>query len=325
MKKQDFRSLSWALLIGAVLFQSCTKDVESVEVELEPVRYKDFVADGVFTDFETFTEGPNGLIMDIYTPADGYTGSRPVILFAHGGSFVDGSRDLPDMKYLCNQFAKRGYLTATMSYRLGTINQVLGDSVAAADIVVKAVHDAKAAVRFLKRHAAKYNIDTGKVFVGGNSAGAVMMLHLAYLRDGQNIPSHVQAALQNNGGFEGNRGNSGFSSNVHAVISLAGGIARTEWVDNPNIPLVSLHGDADDIVPFNCNKVFFNFPPLNNRISLCGSGAIHSSLPAGFPADLYVYTNAGHVPWNGPDGNMNAQFAPGEKFIVDFLYERFFK
>lgn len=328
--KHFLSSFSKVAFVATVVFFQACKSEPTDEFSAEPVRFRDFVTELVFTETAVFTEGQGPMLsMDIYMPGDGSTAPRPVILFAHGGAFVDGARDLPDMRYICNQFAKRGFVTVSMSYRLGTVNQVLGDSVTAAAVVVNAVHDGKAAVRYLKKsfgvNGNPYNIDTSKFFVGGNSAGAVLMLHLAFLKDGQNIPSHIQAALQNNGGIEGNRGNAGYSSNVHGVISMAGGINKTEWIDNPNIPLVSIHGDADDVVPFNCNKVFFNFPPLNNRISLCGSGAIHSSLPVGFPADLYVYANAGHCPWNGPDGGMNAQFAPGEKFIVDFIYEQFFK
>jgi pimeloyl-ACP methyl ester carboxylesterase len=328
MKK--FFTLSAAFLMWATAFLmiGCSSEEKTSDPNITPQRYRDFVIQNVRKQTVVYTENAS-LQMDIYTPDETTNIPRPVIVWAHGGAFVDGFRDMADMQHLCLQFARRGFVTATISYRLGTIPTVLGDSISAADVVIKAVHDGKAAIRFLKKSFVEdgnpYNLDTGKILVGGNSAGAVLMLHLAYLEPNMTFPSNIELAFQNNGGFEGNRGHSAYSSNVKGVISLAGGINRTEWIQNSSIPLVSLHGDADDVVPFNCNKVFFNFPPLDNRISLCGSGAIHNSLPASFPAAMYVYPNAGHCPWNGPDGGMNQQFAPGEKFIVDFLYEQFFQ
>ena len=64
--------------------------------------------------------------MDIYTPVgDNYT-NRPLLIFAHGGSFIGGSKTNPTMVDLCETFAKRGYVTASINYRLATHNSVLG-------------------------------------------------------------------------------------------------------------------------------------------------------------------------------------------------------
>ena len=56
--------------------------------------------------------------MDIYT-ADGDSElNRPVIIFMHGGTFIGGDKSTPDCVDFCESFAKRGYVTISMNYRL---------------------------------------------------------------------------------------------------------------------------------------------------------------------------------------------------------------
>ena len=58
------------------------------------------------------------LKLDIYTADDKYGASkRPTIVFVHGGAFVSG--DKTDFAPACEAFAKLGYTTATVQYRLG--------------------------------------------------------------------------------------------------------------------------------------------------------------------------------------------------------------
>ena len=56
--------------------------------------------------------------MDVYSPADDDFNSRPLIFFMYGGSFIGGSKTNPTMVDLCETFAKRGYVTASINYRL---------------------------------------------------------------------------------------------------------------------------------------------------------------------------------------------------------------
>src|ERR1035437_1260110 len=122
------------------------------------------------------------LTMDIYQPTGDVATQRPVIIFAHGGSFIGGTKTDADEVALATRFAKRGYLTASISYRLGMgfpINQT-----GATKAVWRAVQDMKAAVRFFRKDAATtntYKADPNYIFVGGYSAGAFMAVHYAYL------------------------------------------------------------------------------------------------------------------------------------------------
>jgi carboxylesterase type B len=59
------------------------------------------------------------LFMNIYEPDGDTLSRRPLIILAFGGSFTFGSRTSPDILKLCNAFAKKGYVTSTIDYRLG--------------------------------------------------------------------------------------------------------------------------------------------------------------------------------------------------------------
>ena len=56
--------------------------------------------------------------MDIYTPDGDTEINRPLILFIHGGSFYGGDKSSVDCQDFCKEFAKKGYVTASVNYRL---------------------------------------------------------------------------------------------------------------------------------------------------------------------------------------------------------------
>src|SRR5215472_6529350 len=86
------------------------------------------------------------MAMDIVRPSSPPEAALPAVLLIHGGGFRAGNRQ----SYLPTaiKLAERGYVAATMSYRLSPRNQFPA-----------AVEDAKAAVRFLRANASKYGID----------------------------------------------------------------------------------------------------------------------------------------------------------------------
>ena len=59
------------------------------------------------------------LLMDIYQPSGDTQARRPVIIFAHQGGFLTGSRTDAYMVNVCTRFARLGYVTASIEYRLG--------------------------------------------------------------------------------------------------------------------------------------------------------------------------------------------------------------
>ncbi len=148
--------------------------------------------------FESGVEyaNPDGqhLQLDIARPKAG-DGPFPAVLCIHGGGFRAGTREGYDA--LCVRLAERGYVAATVTYRLAPKYRFPA-----------AVHDCKAAVRWLRANAARYKIDPARVGVTGSSAGG----HLAQFLG-------VTAGVKE---FEGDGGNAGQSSAVACVVNVYG-------------------------------------------------------------------------------------------------------
>jgi acetyl esterase/lipase len=113
-----------------------------------------------------YTSAINGkLFLDIVRPRDNSGAPHPAVLCIHGGGFRAGNREsyLP----LCIRLAQRGYVAATVTYRLAPTFQFPAP-----------LHDVKAAVRYLRANAAKFSIDPSRVGVTGGSAGGQLALML---------------------------------------------------------------------------------------------------------------------------------------------------
>lgn len=138
--------------------------------------------------------GSRTLEMDIYRPK-GAWGELPALVCIHGGGWAKGNR--ASHEKVAQALAARGYVAATISYRLS------GEAPFPA-----AIHDCKAAVRFLRANAKKYGIDTANIGAIGLSAGG-----------------HLTALLATSGGakkLEGEGGNAKFSSAIQAAVPMGG-------------------------------------------------------------------------------------------------------
>lgn len=216
------------------------------------------------------------LSMDIFEPVGDAAAARPVIIWVHGGSFIFGSRT--DMRVFAETYARLGYVTASIDYRLFPISLGIPDSTKALDAAIKAVGDLKAAVRHLRRDAEtdnRFRIDPDRILIGGLSAGAITAVHAAYLSEDDDIPAHVQAIVDANGGIHGSTGDSinrSYSSEVLGVISMSGAIYDERWISASDPPLVSFHAKDDDVVPY-----YDDFARIGglNIIRLKGSGIMY--------------------------------------------------
>lgn len=312
MKKLILFSL--LLIVVSPLFSQCNGRYDSEifsSVTKTTVNYSDQFSD-------------NEHKADIYTPDGDTETNRPLIIYMHGGSFYAGDKADTDCVDFCESFAKRGYVCVSINYRLVPVTQILAFLSSAAEQyeeVLKATMDAKAAVRFFRKDAANgntYGIDESTIFIGGYSAGGVTAIHLAYLDSISDLPTspvNVQNMITNMGGIEGDAGNDGYSSQVSGVISFAGGIHDLNWIDATDEPIVSVQGDLDDVVNFNCG------PALNNPavLDLCGLNAIHPIADSlGVINNKLIFTNTGHN-W-GAGGNLSSDFLLALEFVKDFLY-----
>lgn len=216
------------------------------------------------------------LKMDIYMPdpAGDYLPKRPMVLLIHGGSFINGQRE--DMAPLCMDLARRGFVAATMSYRLGwdcnptfSLFSICADCGNQADklrvAAYRSVQDARAGLRFLAAHATDYGIDTEALIIGGTSAGSVAAIHALYL-DQQTANSfcpHCEAAVgpldEGVNDFQGDYKIIGLINNCGAILDPAA-------LDNAaEVPVIHFHDDNDCVVPsnqgwalgcFNCTAFF---------------------------------------------------------------------
>lgn len=106
------------------------------------------------------------LQLDIYRPTD-LTGPAPLLVFIHGGSWKGGKRS--DYLVYLVAFAQRGYVTATVSYRL------LGDAPYPA-----CIEDINDAVRWLCANGENYGYDPERIALIGGSAGGHLAMLSAY-------------------------------------------------------------------------------------------------------------------------------------------------
>ncbi len=303
-----------SILITNGLFSQCEGRYEAEifsSVNVTTVNYSD-----VYTD--------NEHRMDIYTPDGDLETNRPLILYMHGGSFYGGDKAMLDCIDFCENMAKRGYVTASLNYRLSNIVSFLLSNETQYETVLKAVSDVKSAIRYFRKDADNgntYGIDPTSIFVGGYSAGAVIAIHLAYIDEISDLPTapiDVQAIVNNVGGsygLEGDAGHYGYSSEVSGVISFAGGINDVNWIDSDDEPLVSIQGTTDLTVNYNCG------PGMNNPqiLTLCGSGEMHPKADnVGLLNDKLIFNGEGHT-W-AASGDSNPLFIQALDFTSGFLF-----
>jgi len=181
------------------------------------------------------------LYMDIYEPVDSSTAARPLIMMIHGGAFIYGDKqDLPYKKW-CQHFASLGYVVASINYRLGCLLDKQDMDCAG----YRAVQDANAALRFLVANASKYRIDPNQIFTWGSSAGGITALNVAFMNN-TNRPETVVGEGSINGISLDNK----TKFHVKAVANLWGAVHDTTILATSNTAVISIHGNADEIVPF---------------------------------------------------------------------------
>ena len=124
-------------------------------------------------------QGQNqALLLDLYLPPGTTPAARPTVLLFHGGGFVGGNRS--GVRTDAISWARRGFVAAGVSYRLGTPASVSSNLLAVAG---RAIDDAMESVRWLKSNATTYRIDSAKIAAVGFSAGGAIALGVAVADD----------------------------------------------------------------------------------------------------------------------------------------------
>ncbi len=291
---KQFNLLIISLFCAATTYSQCDdgryRDIIFSELDIQTdINY------GENVDYLGVTQS---LDLDVYQPADDTETERPLVIFAHGGSFITGSKQGPDVVPLCRDLASMGYVTASIEYRLG-INILNDLTQAASEAVLRGYHDMKAAIRFMRKSVAEdgnpYGIDPDQIFIAGVSAGGFITLHTAYMDDLNEIPENIdQNATGLTGGLEGDTGNDGYSSEVSAVINICGALGDVDWIQTGDEPVLSFHGPFDTTVPYGSETLsLFGFPVIDVE----GSSSVHvRAEEVGLTQCFEIYEDQGHVP-----------------------------
>jgi acetyl esterase/lipase len=236
--------------------------------------------------------GDTELKLDLARPAG--DGPFPAIVFIHGGGWSGGNRQA--YRAQIREAATRGYFAATISYRLMQFDQAKKETTTATPIFPAQIHDAKAAIRWVRSNAEKYHVDPDRIGVTGGSAGGHLSLLVGLTDPASNL--------------EGESGNPDQSSRVQAVVNVFGptdmascyekssvawifrlfmggtpdeaaqqykAASPLTYVSKDDPPVLTLHGDQDALVPVEQAKV------LDDKMK--AAGASHT---------LMVFEGQGH-------------------------------
>ena len=139
--------------------------------------------------------GERKLLLDAFYPKQIASGKRIAVIIIHGGGWRTGNRTLHHP--LAQRLAGLGYVCFTPEYRLST-----------EALYPAAIQDIKSAIHWIRKNAAKYNIDQNKIAVAGHSAGGELA---AMVGVANNI--HGNGCIKN------------ISDKVNAVIDMDGLLA----------------------------------------------------------------------------------------------------
>ena len=270
----------------------------------EKIPYRDAIYEVHEPDTYTYAiKGKDTLAFDLFLPKGTEESARPVVLFVHGGGFAGGKKDGEAQHNFCRELARRGYVAATMSYRLTMKGKSFHCDQPAENKIKTfqaAVNDVRSATAVLRDMAKNIKINPDQIVLAGSSAGAEAVLHAAYwatdqFNEGeQELPSDFSYA---------------------GVISFAGALIDVEMIQEDNaIPTQLFHGTCDNLVPYGTAAHHYCQPGDPGYLMLDGAHSIANYLHAmGKPYYLHTTCGGGHEVAGTPIRIYVEE-------IVDFLY-----
>jgi acetyl esterase/lipase len=319
------------ILSGSLAFIFCLPAKTQIK---QPIKYKDLVFPGTTVEKDLSYAAPEGeagkkgqsTLFDLYQPRQDSTPLRPLIIWMHGGGFKFGSKEAKGIQLWCKTFSARGYVCAAINYRLGRKDLAFNFT----ELVKNcygAVQDARQAIAFFKNNCARFRVDTSRIVLAGNSAGGMIALQAAYSSNAD-LLKLIGGLGPSRPGFSGHGPNDPYSTmpvdahnpvNAAAVINFWGGIFNPAWLRNARVPIVSVHGKKDRIVPYD-----------HKGYPLYGSFVIHIAADSlRIPNSLKTYDDYSH--------ELQKHFNPlivgreterrwleAGQFAADFLYGELF-
>ena len=189
----------------------------------------------------------------------------------------------------------------------------------------QATQDAHAAMRYLISKKDIYRIDPDFLFVGGASAGSITAINLAYMRNKDRPQSSYSSFFMEDLGDIESSGN-GIDNDfkIKAIANMWGSIYDLNILKNENVPIISFHGDVDEILPYGkgypfkaigeFQKVFFD--------EMYGSSVIHQKAnELGIRSVLHTFPGQGHTLHLDENRKLNENFYTIQNEMVDFFYD----
>ena len=173
-------------------------------------------------------------------------GDLPVVIYLHGGAWRNGSyRNLASGAW---QLAQSGFAVAAVEFR------------GSDDAIYPApIDDCRAAIGFIKRNARNYSLDAAKIGVYGVSTGGHLAALLALTSSTikcaalESAPSDL-LTLNEGARLDWNAASSPLSRLLGGPVQQKTELARRAsplfYADEFAPPILIMHGDADEFVPF---------------------------------------------------------------------------
>ncbi|MEC0174477.1 alpha/beta hydrolase [Paenibacillus favisporus] len=215
--------------------------------------------------------------MDALFHREGNKEVYPLIIYLQGCGWGWSEQDLFAFIPQLSEFAKKGYVVASIQNRLSS-----------QDLFPAQLEDVKTAIRYLKTHAAQYNIDPSRVGLWGDSSGAHLAL-LAGLEKQAGVqavvdwfgPTDLLSMSQYPSVFDHDSPHSPESKLVGGAIQDNKDKARQasplQFVHSEAPPILIMHGDTDEVVPYEQSVEMFK-----------------ALRKAGNEAEMYKVKGAGH-------------------------------
>lgn len=306
------------LLPLSLLSQDCQSSRYQERVFSNILKTSDLVyqsAEGV-NDFE-----PRDYALDFYEPHpdEEYLAKRPFVLVLFGGAYLGGDKTDIDESTWCDSLAYLGYSCAVINYRIDNPINLVASTGNVERANYRTVQDSRAAIRFIIEDPNNqgFNIDPSHVFIVGESAGGITALNVGYADDSERPSSTFGNIFQADLGCLDCTGNPyQHDYTIKGIINLWGAILTLDFIDvDENIPVVSFHGEDDDIVPIGFGRPYqeplFGFPLIPSMPEVYGSEPLSADLTAkGIYNEFYSFPGEGHTVYGNSDNFPNQYWEP---------------
>lgn len=257
-----------------------------------------FVPDVVYAQVPTF-EKPNQLLqMDLLIPQ--VQKKLPAVIFVTGGGFMSANRArMPQLRF---HLAEKNFVVASINYRTIPNSRF-----------PQPIEDVKSAVRFLKASAQRFNIDSEKIFLIGDSAGGYLTAFAAVTNgdktfnvgDNLDYSSEIAAAVDLYGISDLRQIAATFPEEVQSLYNSAGsvtalfinGVPAFGGVDGGILahPLAAERANPINYITKNSAPMLLMHGTADNVVSPAQTDLLFQALKNhGVEAERYLIPNANH-------------------------------